>query len=151
MDINFSCTSCRQELIVEASGAGNRIQCPSCNTTLTVPEAGAANVHPKAEAREDEPHYSVPLSEEPVKPLIKAALPPMEATKDGERRIRIRTIRRSECFEVGKDHFDERVSEFLQKVGEKNIISINTVNYSHQDLASKAMLNDYGVLLIYKG
>ncbi len=153
MDINFSCHSCKQELIVDAAGAGNEIQCPSCGTVLTIPAADPANIHlrvPEA-SREEGPHFSVPQHEGPVKPLIQSALPPMEATRDGERRLRIRTIRRSECVEVGKDLFDQKVSEFLQDVGEKHIVKIDTISYTHQDLASKAMLTDYGVLVIYKG
>ena len=32
-----------------------------------------------------------------------------------------------------------------------HIVSINTINYSYVDLASKQQLNDFGVVIIYKG
>jgi hypothetical protein len=52
---------------------------------------------------------------------------------------------------VGKDHFDERVSEFLEQVGQANIVSINTVNYSAIDMATHHQVSDYGVLVVFKG
>lgn len=156
MDVIFSCTKCMQELIVDASGAGSEIECPSCHTSMVVPEADAANVHTQnpistSAAAKEERHYSVPHSDKPVKPLIKGALKPLEVTKDGDRQIRVKTIRRTDCVEVGSDHFDARVSEFLQKVGEKNVMSVSTVNYSHEDMATKKLVADYGVLIVYKG
>ena len=156
MDVIFSCTKCMQELVVEASGSGSEIECPSCKTSLIVPEMDAANVHTSAPiessaAAKEEVHYSVPQSDKPVEPLIKSALPTLEFAKDGERTLRIKTIRRTDCVEVDRDRFDERVSEFLQAVGEKNIVSINAVNYSHEDMKSKAMITDYGVLIVFKG
>ena len=52
---------------------------------------------------------------------------------------------------IFKDHFDEKVTAVLQKIGEANIISLNTVNYTHLDLASRQLVSDYGVLIIYRG
>jgi hypothetical protein len=53
MPIRFACTSCRQALQISSRKAGTRIQCPKCQTELTVPaaerEAGnAANPVAKA-------------------------------------------------------------------------------------------------------
>lgn len=156
MDVIFSCSGCMQELVVDASGAGSEIECPSCKASLVVPEADAANVHTKnpisaSAAAKQELHFSVPQSDKPVKPLIQSALPTLEVAKDGEKKIRIKTIRRTDCVEVDRDRFDDRVSEFLQRVGEKNVISINAINYTHEDMATKALISDYGVLIIFKG
>ena len=52
---------------------------------------------------------------------------------------------------MGRDRFDEIVSAFLARVGQKNIISINSINYSSVDMASHQVLMDYGVLGVYKG
>jgi hypothetical protein len=65
--------------------------------------------------------------------------------------MRIRCIKRTECVEVGKDHFDEVVTEFLSKVGEANVVSINTINYSAIDLGTRQILTDYGLLIVYRG
>jgi hypothetical protein len=145
-----------QELIVEANGAGSEIECPACKTSLVVPEADAANVHTmnpiatSAAAKEDL-HYSVPQSDKPVEALIKKALPSLGVAKEGEKVVRIKTIRRSDCVEVDRDRFDDRVTEFLQLIGENNMISISSVNYSHEDMATKAIITDYGVLIVFKG
>ena len=50
--------------------------------------------------------------------------------------MRIKTFKRSDCLEVGRDRFDEKVSQFLQQVGQTNIVSINTFNYSAVDMAT---------------
>jgi hypothetical protein len=145
-----------QELIVEATGAGSEIECPACKTSLMVPEADAANVHTvnpisTSAAAKEELHFSVPQSDKPVEPLIKKAIPSLEVAKDGEKVLRIKTIRRTDCVEVDSDRFDERVTEFLQLIGEKNLVSITAVNYSHEDMATKAIITDYGVLMVFKG
>jgi hypothetical protein len=43
------------------------------------------------------------------------------------------------------------LTNFLQKIGEPNIISITTVSYSHLDIGSQKLLEDFGVMVIYKG
>jgi hypothetical protein len=53
--------------------------------------------------------------------------------------------------EVGKDKFEDVVSSFLASVGEANIISINTINYTHMDMGTRQILTEYGVLIVYKG
>jgi len=42
------------------------------------------------------------------------------------------------------------VSNFLGKIGEHNIISITTISYSHIDIGSQKLLQDYGVMIVYK-
>jgi DNA-directed RNA polymerase subunit RPC12/RpoP len=156
MDIVFKCSNCEQELEVDASGAGTQINCPSCNAEITVPNPEAANIVAMPEvsnaARLEEKHYAVPLRDKPGEVLIKRSSRPLEvAAKETDRKLRIRTIRRSDCQEVGRDHFDERVSEFLDQVGQANIISINAINYSHPDAGGHNMVMDYGVLIVFKG
>ena len=46
---------------------------------------------------------------------------------------------------------DERVSEFLEQVGQVNIVSIDTVSYSVIDMATHHQVDDYGVLVVFKG
>ena len=53
-------------------------------------------------------------------------------------------------MEVGKDHFDQFVTDFLSDVGESNIISVNPINYTHVDMGSRQILTDYGVMIVYK-
>ena len=54
---------------------------------------------------------------------------------DEGKKIRVRTLRRTEFVEVGKDRFDYYTSEFLNKVGKDNIISIHPISYSGEDYA----------------
>jgi DNA-directed RNA polymerase subunit RPC12/RpoP len=156
MDIVFKCSNCDQELEVDASGAGTQINCPSCNASITVPNPEPANIVTMPDvtnaARLEEKHYAVPVHDKPAEVLIKKPARPLEvAAKEGDRKMRIRTIRRSDCQEVGRDHFDEKVSEFLEQVGQTNIISVNAINYSHPDAGGHHMVMDYGVLIVFRG
>ena len=54
-------------------------------------------------------------------------------------------------MEVGKDHFDEVVSDFLKKTGEQNVVSVNAINYSTLDIGSQKILTDYGIMVVYRG
>jgi DNA-directed RNA polymerase subunit RPC12/RpoP len=162
MDIIFKCPNCEQELEVDSSGAGSDIECPACSKTITVPLPD----HPQTPATVDavpaaapaapikeEKHFSVPVHAHATEALIqKPNTRPLEViAKEGDKTIRIKTFRRTDCMEVGKDHFDEIVSAFLQKVGQTNIVSVNSINYSYMELGSRALLTDYGVMIIFKG
>src|ERR1051326_971940 len=146
MDIIFNCPNpeCKQELEVDSAGAGSEIDCPSCSQTIVIPQVGtkgtrtsgadttgnlpvtstgAANVlNPIATsaAAKIEMHLKVPVRAT-TESLIAKPLPPLEVTaKETDKKIRIKTIRHTDCIEVGHDKFDEFVSQFLGKVGESN-------------------------------
>ena len=53
-------------------------------------------------------------------------------------------------MEVGKDHFDEKVTEFINTIGYERILNIQSVSYTTQDFATKALMTDFGVLIVYK-
>ena len=158
MDIVFKCSHCRQELEVDAGAAGQSITCPACAKVITIPEADPTNIRVphtghagKAGAKEAKTR-AVPVSDKPVECLIKKPLPTLEvAAKDSPRMVRIKTLRHSDCREVGHDKFDQVASEVLQKIGEENIVSVNTINYSYIELGTQKLLNDFGLLIIYKG
>lgn len=182
MDVIFNCPNCEQELEVEASAAGNEIQCPTCNTVLTIPSsedaravsdsqpippppptktsseatAATAGEHSGAMASSAagkmHMHFVVPQHEKPAESLIKKPNKPLEvAAKDTEKTIRTKTIRHTDCIEVGKDRYDEIVSEFLQRVGRENIINISPINYTHMDLGTRALMMEFGVTVVYIG
>lgn len=185
MDIIFECPTCKQELSIDAEGAGSQIDCPACNTKVTVPTpdeepAAAAAPAPAAAkpaappsptAASDKPapsavinpmstsaaakeskHFSVPVHAGPTESLIAKPLPTLEvAAKETDRQMRIKSFRHSDHVEVGKDHFDEHLNQWLGKVGEQNVIKISTFSYTHQDLASRAWVTDYGVMVVYRG
>ncbi|HXR08423.1 MAG TPA: hypothetical protein VN765_13885 [Candidatus Acidoferrum sp.] len=157
MDLIFKCPHCEQELEVDAGGAGSTLQCPSCFNTITVPsQPASAPVPAPAPAPvtppHEEKHYSVPSHEAPAEGLIQKPNRPLEVVaKDGDRTLRIKTFKRSDCQEVGRDRFDEKVSHFLGEVGQTNIVSINTINYSTIDMSTHNQVEDYGVLVVFKG
>lgn len=160
MDIIFKCTQCDQELSVEDSGAGAEIECPSCGTRLTVPaalppaQAGALNpMASSAAARAEQPHFKVPTYDKAPPPAaIEKPLAPLDvAARQTDKQIKVRTVRHTDHVEVGKDLFDEHVSQILQKIGELNIISISPITYTHMDLATRAWVTDYGVIVVYRG
>ena len=120
MDLIFKCTNCDQELAVDPSGAGTQIECPSCGQTITIPEAEPQNIRTlnpisSSAAAKEVKQFAVPVRSTPSEVLIKKQVRPLDvAAKDGERKLRIRTIKRTECLEVGHDKFDEVVSEFIR-------------------------------------
>ena len=157
MDIAFKCTQCGQELTVEESAVGVEIECPTCNTKLIVPpHQRQENLNPMASsaaARMEQPHFKVPTYDKaPVAAAIEKPLQPLEAAaKTSDKLIKVKTIRHSDHIEVGKDLFDEHVTQILQKIGETNIISLTTLAYTHMDLATRAWITDYGVMVVYRG
>jgi hypothetical protein len=160
MDIIFTCPNCKQQLEAPASLSGSTINCPACSHQLVIPEADAAHLRTGAgpssdgnAARLEEKHFVVPMSERPTQSLIQKPLPPLEvaARVDGVRSLMIKCIRHSDCVEVGKDRFDEIVSDFLNKVGEPNVVNVSVFNYEHLDLATRQMVTDYGILVVYRG
>jgi hypothetical protein len=156
MDVTFTCPKCNQELVADGTLVGTAIQCPSCANSLIVPEPDPTTVRvlnpiASSAAAKEEKHFVVPTHEGPSEVLIHKPALPMEAAAKGEKIVRVKTIRRVDCVEVGHDRFDEVVTEFLEKVGQENIVSINTLAYSHVDIGSQKLLTDYGALIVYKG
>jgi DNA-directed RNA polymerase subunit RPC12/RpoP len=173
MDIVFDCPNCEQELAVDSAGAGSEIECPSCGETITIPEkstkvatvetpapvsgeAPAPGLAPSAinssAAAKVQMHLKVPVSDRPGASLIRRAAVPLAVTaKGGDKQIRVRTIRHDKCIESGHDKFDEVVTEFLDEVGEANIVGIHAISFSHVDVGSQKLLTDYGLLVIYRG
>ena len=157
MDIVFNCTHCEQELSIDSSGAGTEIECPSCGGKLVIPTPGppppreVINPIKTSAAAKEELHFKVPVHDKPTEKLIAKPLKPLEAAAKEGIKIRVKTIRRTDCVEVGHDRFDEVVTGFLDKVGESNIISINTLTYTHLDIGTQKLLTDFGVLIVYKG
>jgi DNA-directed RNA polymerase subunit RPC12/RpoP len=160
MDIVFKCSHCDQELSVDASAAGVEIECPSCGNKLNVPAALPPRqdvLNPmatSAAARAEQPHFKVPTYDKTPAPVaaIEKPLAPLEAAaKQSDKLIRVKTLRHSDHIEVGKDLFDDHVSQALQKIGETNIISITPIAYTHMDLATRAWVTDYGVMVVYRG
>jgi DNA-directed RNA polymerase subunit RPC12/RpoP len=163
MDITFKCPHCDQELEVDASGAGSEIECPACSNSITVPvpepaevaaaDARAAAPPPPPAPAKEEKHFAVPVHQHAPETLIKKSTAKALdiIAKEGDKTLRIKTIKRSDCQEVGKDHFDETVSAFLEKVGQLNIVSIHPINYSFMELSTRHILTDYGVMIVFKG
>jgi len=157
-------------MAVDSSGAGSEIQCPSCGEKIMIPAeatppvpdstpAGAAgggtqtgHAIASSAAAKVEMHLKVPVRDKPGEVLIAKPKPPLEAVARGaDKKIRVRTIRHATCIESGHDKFDERVTEFLDSVGEANLISIHTINYTHFDVGIQKIMEDYGIVVVYRG
>ena len=157
-------------MAVDNSGAGSEIQCPSCGEKITIPAAAtppapesapedAAGVsHQSAghsiassAAAKIEMHLKVPVRDRPGEVLIAKPKPPLEAAKGADKKVRVRTIRHAACVEGGHDKFDEKAAEFLNEVGEANLVGIHTVGYTHFDVGTQKVLEDYGIIVVYRG
>ena len=174
MDLTFNCPKCGVELEVDASGAGEEIDCPACNAAIVIPHptpppvgqpvpAGetaaasgwatlAAPVIASSAAAKVKKQLSVPVHEGKAESLITKAPVPLEvAAKESDRQLRVRCIRHVDCVEVGHDRFEETVTKFLGKIGEQHLVSITPIAYSHIDVGSQKLLTDYGVMILYRG
>lgn len=153
---------------MDSAGAGSEIECPTCGETIQIPQtspktttenlptasSGVQPVNPIASsaAAKVEKHLKVPLRETPTEMLIQKPSAPFEAVARGrDRKIRLHTIRHASCIESGHDKFDEMTTEFLNEVGEANIIGTHIISYTYFDVGSQKILNDYGLLVIYRG
>jgi DNA-directed RNA polymerase subunit RPC12/RpoP len=168
MDIIFNCPKCEQELAVDSAGAGSEINCPSCGEKIVIPQTPGAprGVHPPpavggaqpvnpiaaSAAAKVEMHLKVPVHDKPAETLIEKPLVPLEvAAKESDKKMRIKSIRHTDCIEVGHDRFDEIVSNFLAKTGEASIVNISAFNYTYLDIGTQKLMTEYGVLIVYKG
>ena len=167
MDIIFNCPKCEQELAVDSAGAGTEINCPSCGEKIVIPHAPGAAPRPPSGSHDGgqpinpiaasaaakvEKHLKVPVRAKPSESLIEKPLVPLEvAAKETDKKVRVKTIRHTDCIEVGHDKFDEMVTNFLGKVGEANIISITPLSYTHLDIGSQKLMTDYAVMVVYRG
>ena len=164
MDIVFNCPNCEQELAVDSSGAGSEIECPSCHETITIPgpvappvsdlppPSLAASPIASSAAAKVEMHLKVPVHNKPSEPLIAKPKPPLEAVMRGAgKRLISHTIKHAACVESGHDKFDEVVTKYLNEVGESNIVAMHTISYTHLDIGTQKLLNDYGLMVIFRG
>jgi hypothetical protein len=169
MDMEFICPKRPTECEGGCSGAGEEIEGTGCKWRIqspgsegapapAAPESGWGAGGPKpvntisvSAAAKVEKHLKVPVHDKPTEKLVaKAAVPLEVAAKESDRTMRIKCIRHVDCVEVGHDKFDDTVGSFLGRIGERNIVSITTISYSIVDIASQKLLNDYGVMIIYK-
>ena len=172
MDVIFNCPKCEQELAVDSTGAGTEINCPSCGETIVIPApesvvnrpgvdqaqgAPRVEVHPvnpiaSSAAAKVEMHLRVPVHNTPTASLITKPLAPLEvAAKESDKKLRVKTIKHTDCIEVGHDKFDEVVSNFLIKIGESNMISITTLTYTTLDIGTQKLMTEFGVMIVYRG
>ena len=167
MDIIFNCPKCEQELAVDKSGAGSEITCPSCSEKIVIPQSpspassGTVPVRATSQphsamassaAAKVEMHLKVPDHSQPSASLIGKPSVPMEvAAKESDRKMKVKTIRHTDCIEVGHDKFDEMVTAFLQRVGETHVVSLTPLTYTHLDIGSQKLMTDYAVLVVYRG
>jgi len=155
---------------VDNSGAGSEIQCPSCGEKIMIPAeatppapesapAGAVGGGSQAShtiassaAAKIEMHLKVPVRDKPGEVLIAKPKPPLEAVARGaDKKVRVRTIRHANCIEAGHDKFDEKAAEFLNEIGEANLVGIHMVGYTHFDVGTQKIVEDYGILVVYRG
>lgn len=153
MDIVFNCPHCGLGLEVDQDAAGQQFDCPTCQKSVTVPIktvwTGTAGPTPSPR---DEKRMAVPASQKPIESLIQKPNKSLElAAKESKPGMRVKTIRHSDCKEVGKDTFDEVVSDFLNKIGDQALVSITPINYSYLDIGTQRLLADFGVMVIYRG
>ena len=168
MEIIFNCKECDQELSVDSEAAGSEFNCPTCGAQLIVPEADGANAAPEgteqprpmggstinaiktSAAAKEEHHFKVPMRDTPAESLIVKPKPPLEIAAKEAFKIKVKTIRHSDCVEVGHDKFDEIVTRFLNQIGETSLVSMQPITYQYVEIGSQKVVTDFGVMIVYK-
>ncbi|HEY3912978.1 MAG TPA: hypothetical protein VGN61_00720 [Verrucomicrobiae bacterium] len=174
MEIIFNCPHCEQELSVDADGAGEQIKCPTCGETITIPPkstkiptaappppggapgglpgGGPVNAIASSAAAKVELRLKVPVHQSPSAPLIEKSKVPLDAiAKGADKKLRIHTMRRAQCVESGHDKFDEKVTAYLQEVGEANIVGLHPISYEIFDVGTQKVMVDFGVIIVFRG
>ena len=179
MEIIFNCPHCEQELSVDADGAGEQIKCPTCGEMITIPEqpgkdapatapaaatpppasgpigvpgSGPVNAIASSAAAKVELRLKVPDRKSPAAPLIEKSKVPLDAiAKGADKKLRVHTIRRAQCMESGHDKFDEKVSAYLNEVGEPNVVGVHPISYEIFDVGTQKVMVDYGVIIVFRG
>jgi hypothetical protein len=172
MEIIFNCPHCEQELSVDADGAGEQIKCPTCGETITIPKqstkiptaapppappgappgAGPVNAIASSAAAKVELRLKVPVHQSPGASLIEKSKVPLDAiAKGADKKLRIHTMRRAQCVESGHDKFDEKVTAYLQEVGEANIVGVHPISYEIFDVGTQKVMVDFGVIIVFRG
>ncbi len=67
-----------------------------------------------------------------------------------QKKIKLITLKHTQFLEMGKDLFDQRVSEFLDEIGEENLIDTHAISYEHVDMTTREIIVDYGLIVIYR-
>ncbi|MGH7980675.1 MAG: hypothetical protein ACREE6_14960, partial [Limisphaerales bacterium] len=139
----------------------------TCGENITIPEksskrvldvpigtpgSGPVNAIASSAAAKVELRLKVPVHATPSAPLIEKPKPPLDViAKGGDKRIQIHTIRRAQCIESGHDKFDEKVTSYLNEIGENNLMGIHPISYEIFDVGTQKVMVDYGVIIVYRG
>jgi DNA-directed RNA polymerase subunit RPC12/RpoP len=158
----IACPNCEESIVIPGPEGAKRVvesepaqQKPAEEGPQALPKADEVkpvNAIASSAAAKVEHHFKVPQREAKKESLIEKPLPPLDAAaKDTDKKLRVKTIKRGECVEVGHDRFDEIATAFLSKIGEENLINVSTVSYDHLDNATQKVQNDFGLLIVYRG
>ncbi len=159
----ITCPNCEETIVIPhvgtkgtrtsgADSSGKIPVAPAATPGHAAPAASPASAMATSAAAKVEMHLKVPVRSTPTASLIAKALPPLEvAAKESDKKLRVKTIRHTDHIEVGHDKFDEFVTNFLEKVGEANIQSINPLTYTHLDIGSQKLMTEYAVMVVYRG
>lgn len=163
MNIVINCPHCNQEMVIDDSGVGQNVPCPTCSKDFVIPQgrpeeevmkehaAKAATAStpaaPKPEEKKEEKKPQ--LSKEEAAALLPGARKgPSKNQSEEKPGIRMKCIQHHHCCDMGKDHFAETVEKTLEAIDPKDIINISPVAYSYKDSQGE-MLQDFGVMVIY--
>ena len=157
----IECPECSSQIIVPSESNTSAVEstpeategAPAEAAPATPAAGGVINAMASSAAAREKKTFTVPVHDGPVKneKLIQKPQTPLNAAaKKWQKGVAVRTIRRIDCMEVGKDHFDEKVTEFINTVGYDRVLNMQSIAYTVQDLATKALMTDFGVMITYR-
>jgi hypothetical protein len=92
-------------------------------------------------------HFVVPQRDrkQPEK-LLSKPVKSLELAAKQSGTLRVKTFRRLDCVEGGKDVFDDVVGKFLTEVGEGNLVKMESFQYSRGEAGAL----DHGLVVVYR-
>ncbi len=163
MNIVINCPHCSQEMIIDDSGVGASVPCPTCSKDFVIP-AGRSEAEVEQERRQAQPATGGAPQPEPAKQeKAKAPMPskaeldmllpgakkgPASGAVEDKAGVRVKVFQHHLCIDMGKDLFPGMVASTLEAIPKEDIINISPLNYSYKDSGGD-IITEFGIMIIY--
>jgi hypothetical protein len=159
MNIVINCPHCSQEMIIDDSGVGASVPCPTCSKDFVIPQGrtedevkkereATGGGAPKPEEKKKDAKKPMPSKEELDQLLPGAKKGPATKASEDKAGVKVKVFQHHLCIDMGKDLFPGMVADTLDAIDKEDIINISPLNYSYKDSGGD-IITEFGVMIIY--
>ena len=159
MNIVINCPHCNQEMVIDDSGVGQSVPCPTCSKDFVIPqgrpeeevkkerEAAAATPKPEEKKEDKKPQ----MSKEELAALLPGAKKGGAKTekKEDAPGFKVKTLQHHLCIDMGNDLFPKMAEDILNKIKREDLITCTPINYSYKNSGGD-LIQDYGLVIVYE-